>query len=334
MKNKAVVSALFFLIAAGLASACEPTIQGRWEFVITSGATQYQLDNMGQPNISTVLLQTGDTLTNVPIITFNALLQDEVAYNNVTASGTIDEHGCVSITFTVGNGGDTSQAVFNYVFTGKLGTQGGATVITGTYTTTESSIYSEGSGTFTATYFPNFSGALYEGILDGPDNGPGPTNIPFNINPTTNADYSVSGTVNVFDFTDGQGTACFAGPLTLLPGLGPEWSVAFTAGVFLNVIARDSAGSLLWLNTYSVEPDGFSPAALEMDYDPTTPLPTNLSNAGTNNEYAVYYAITGGPCDGFGGGDSPSPLHLVKNHKHEQQEHRNHHRPREANRPD
>src|SRR5208282_4649883 len=320
MKNKAAVSALLFLIAAGLAPACEPTIQGRWEFAITSGATQYQLDNMGQPQISTVLLQNGSTLTNVPIFTQNAFLQDEVGYNNVTASGTIAQNGCVSITFTVGNGGDTSQAVFDYVFSGRLGTQDGATVITGTYTTTESSTYTNGSGNFTATFFPNFTGALYQGTLDGPDNGPGPTNIPFNINPTTNPDYSVSGTVNVFNFTDGQGNACFAGPLTMISGLGGEGDAAFATGVRLDIIAKDSAGSILWLNANSVEPDGFSPAALNEDYDPTTPLPTNLSNAGTNNEYAAYYGISGGPCDGFGGGDSP--LHLVKNHKHHRLEHR------------
>jgi hypothetical protein len=331
MGNKAVVFVVLFLMAAGLASACEPTIQGRWEFAITSGATQYQLDNMGQPQISTVLLQNGSTLTNVPIFTQNAILQDVVGFNNVTATGTIDEHGCISITFVVGNGGDSSQAVFEYVFTGKLGRQDGATVITGTYTTTESSTYTNGSGTFTATFFPNFTGALYAGTLDGPDNGPGPANIPFNINPTTNPDYSVSGTVNVFDFTDGHGNACFAGPLTMVSGLGGEGDAAFATGVRLDIIAKDSAGSILWLNANSVEPDGFSPAAVAEEYDHTTPLPTNLSNAGTNNEYAAYYGITGGPCDGFGGGDSP--LHLVRHHKHQRQAHPNHRR-HEANRHD
>jgi hypothetical protein len=330
MKNTVVMSAIFFLMAVGLASATEPTIQGRWEFAITSGATEYQLDNMGQPDISTVLLQTGNTLTNIPIFTFNALLQDVIGYNNVTASGTIDEHGCVSITFTVGNGGYSGQSVFNYVFTGKLGKQDEATVITGTYTTTESSTYSNGSGNFTATFFPDFTGALYQGMLIGPDNGPGPSNIPFNINPTTNPDHSVSGTVNVFNFTDGQGNACFAGPLTMIPGLGGEGDAAFATGVFLDIIAKDSAGNLLWLNTYSVEPDGFNPAALNLEYDPTTALPTNLSNAGTNNEYAGSYSIIGGPCDGVGGGDIS--VQLVKNHKHPWQKIRNHHPRQEANR--
>jgi hypothetical protein len=329
MRTKPGFLSFFFLVATSLTSANQQSIQGRWEFAITSGATQYQLDNMGQPDISTVLLQTGNTLTNIPIFTFDALLQDVLGYNNVSAAGTIDEHGCVSITFTVGNGGDSSQAVFNYVFTGKLGKQDGATVMTGTYTTTESSTYSNGSGNFTATFFPDFKGALYEGTLDGPDNGPGPSNIPFNINPATNPDHSVSGTVNVFDFTDGQGNACFAGPLTMIPGLGGEGDAAFATGVFLDIIAKDSAGNLLWLNTYSVEPDGFNPAALNLEYDPMTPLPTNLSNAGTNNEYAGSYSIIGGPCDGVGGGDIS--VYLVKNHKHERQNYRNHHYRHEAN---
>ncbi len=322
MRTKSAVLALFFLAAAGLTSANQESIQGRWEFAITSGATQYQLDNMGQPSISTVLLQSGDTLTNIPVTTFDAFLQDVDGYNNVTALGTINEHGCVSLTFTVGNGGDASQAVFNYVFSGKLEMKDNATVILGTYTTTESSTYSDGSGNFTATFFPNFTGLLYQGAFDGPDNGPGPSNIPFNINPTTNADHSVSGTVNVFDFTDGKGNACFAGPLAMIPGLGGEGDAAFATGVILDIIAKDSAGTLLWINSYSVEPDGFNPAALNLEYDPTTPLPTNLSNLGTNNEYAAYYAITGGPCDGYGGGDSP--LHVVQKYKHHERDHRNH----------
>jgi len=32
------------------------------------------------------------------------------------------------------------------------------------------------------------------------------------------------------------------------------------------------------------------------------------ANDGTNNAYTAFYGITGGPCDGLGGGDAPFVL--------------------------
>ena len=43
-------------------------------------------------------------------------------------------------------------------------------------------------------------------------------------------------------------------------------------------------------------------------------------NNRTNNELVLYYGITGGPCDGFGGGDAP--FHpVVKHSQHTRPEH-------------
>jgi len=319
MKTKAATMVLVFLISAGLASACECRIQGRWEFVTLTGDTQYQLDHMGQSGISTVLLQSGTTLSDIPYPTTDFFYADQISINNVTATGTVDSNCSVTITFTIGNNGDPSQPIFTYTYTGQL-RRGVPTTIIGTYTTTVGSTYSAGTGNFEATFFPNFTDALYSATLDGPDTGTGPTSVPILMNLTTNPDFSLKGTIEVPTFTDGHGNACFAGPLTIVSGHTDGSSYA--AGVYMEIFANDSLGRAVRMYAWSINTDG-TPAAIGEIYEPDQN--SNNDQAGTNDEYEPLYAISGGPCDQFAGGGSP--LHLVKKCKRLQPDyrHRNQH---------
>jgi hypothetical protein len=135
MKNRTAMLVLLFLIGVGRTSAHEEQIQGRWEFVTLTGDTQYELDHMGQSGISTVLLQSGTTLSDMPIPTTDFFYADQISDNNVTATGTVDSNCTVTITFTIGNNGNPSQPIFTYTYTGQLH-RGAPTTIIGTYTTT------------------------------------------------------------------------------------------------------------------------------------------------------------------------------------------------------
>jgi len=314
MKNKAATMVLVFLISAGLASACECRIQGRWEFVTLTGDTQYQLDHMGQSGISTVLLQSGTTLSDIPYPTTDFFYADQISINNVTATGTVDSNCSVTITFTIGNNGDPSQPIFTYTYTGQL-RRGVPTTIIGTYTTTVGSTYSAGTGNFEATFFPNFTDALYSATLDGPDTGTGPTSVPILMNLTTNPDFSLKGTIEVPTFTDGHGNACFAGPLTLVSGQTEGSSYA--SGVYMEIFANDSLGRTIEIWAWSINTDG-TPAAIGEIYEPNQNA--NNDRAGTNDEYEPLYTISGGPCDQFAGGGSA--LHLINKCNHQQAEHR------------
>jgi hypothetical protein len=311
---KTAIMMLVFLISAGLASACECRTQGRWEFVTLTGDTQYQLDHMGQSGLSTVLFQSGPNLINIPIFTTDLFYADEISNNNVTATGTVDSKCNVTITFTFGNNGDSSQPIFSYTYTGTI-RQGTPTTIIGTYTTTVGSTFSTGSGNFEATFFPSFTDALYSGTLDGPDTGSGPTNVPILMHLTTNTDFSLKGTVEVPTFTDGHGNACFAGPLRFVSGQTEGSSYA--SGVYMEIFANDSLGRTIEIWAWSINTDG-TPAAIGEIFEPNQNA--NNDQAGTNDEYAPLYAISGGPCDQLAGGGSP--LHLIKKCNHQQAEHR------------
>jgi hypothetical protein len=305
---------LVFSISAGLASACECRVQGRWEFVTLTGDTQYQLDHMGQSGISTVLLQSGAALNDIPYPTTDFFYADQISINNVTAAGTVDSNCSVTITFTIGNNGDPSQPVFTYTYTGQL-RLGVPTTIIGTYTSTVGSTYSAGTGNFEATFFPNFTDALYSGTLDGPDTGSGPTNVPILMNLSTNPDFSLKGTIEVPTFTDGHGNACFAGPLTLVSGQTEGSSYA--SGVYMEIFANDSLGRTIEIWAWSINTDG-TPAAIGEIFEPNQNA--NNDQAGTNDEYEPLYTISGGPCDQSAGGGSA--LHLIKKYNHQQAEHR------------
>ena len=300
-------SLLFACLAyAGIASAAVPVVQGRWEFVVTSGDNSTQLATMGQSIFSTYLLQPlgGPALTNIPQFTTDTVACDTQSYNNVTvANSSVDDLGNVVVDFTVTLDGGTS---FHYVFTGLLA-QGPPKVIVGTYQKSTDTCNQGhlGSGTpdgaFTATWFPDISG-YWMGAFDAPDVGSGPTAVSASFTLTTNSDKTLSGTINILGtglVAYPAGPACIANPVTLQPNMAE--GVSQSAGAGFELFGIDANGTHVWVNAIATNPDG-SVAAVGEDNPPST---GGTVNDGTNTAYTAYYGITGGPCDGFGGGDAP-----------------------------
>jgi hypothetical protein len=297
----------------GIASAAVPVVQGRWEFVVTSGDLASQTSTMGQSIFSTYLLQTpgSPVLTNIPQFTFDTVACDTQSYNNVTvADSSIDALGNVVVDFTVTLAGPTS---FHYVFTGVLA-QGPPKVITGTYQRsaggcTQGSLGTANTdGNFTATWFPDLSGT-WVGAFDAPDMGSGPTAVSASFSLITNPDKTLSGTIDILGSglvsptsgaaciaTDGSGTRT----ITLQPNMAE--GVSQSSGAGFELFGTDANGTRVWVNAVATNPDG-SVAAVGED----VPADGNNGtvNDGTNNAYTAYYGITGGPCDGLGGGDAP-----------------------------
>jgi hypothetical protein len=290
----------------GIASAAVPVVQGRWEFVVTSGDLASQTSTMGQSIFSTYLLQTpgSPVLTNIPQFTIDTVACDTQSYNNVTvADSSIDALGNVVVDFTVTIAGPTS---FHYVFTGALA-QGPPKVITGTYQRSAGGC-TQGNlgtatpdGTFTATWFPDLSGT-WVGAFDAPDVGSGPTSVAASFSLTANSDKTLSGTVNIIGsgLTASSGAACIVNPVTLQPNMAE--GISQSSGAGFELFGTDANGTRVWVNAVATNPDG-SVAAVGED----VPADGNNGtvNDGTNNAYTAYYGITGGPCDGFGGGDAP-----------------------------
>ena len=319
---------VFSAIAAAPVSA-QVAPNGRWEFVVTSGDTQYELNLTGQTTFSTYLGLTGTTLSGDSQQTTNTTAA-EIFCCNDSVAGTFRKHEGTTtavVEFAIPANSATGQVGFNYTFTGTYNTNpnnSGGPTITGTYTTNASSSYSNGSGTFVATWFPDFPAApeKYNGGLTSPDVGSGPSDVPTVLTLGTNATtHDIIGTVSVPGLTT-NGVACFVGTLTIqsianpgLNGVGGAPNgvgVSFASGVGLNIFAQDSAGTQLWLNGYSAKPNGNSAAVDESFLDDNTDCDgdNTSTNNGTNNELILYYGITGGPCDGLGGGDAP--FHRVK----------------------
>ena len=322
---------------------------GRWEFVVTSGDTQAQLDQVGQVTFSTYLSLSGTVLSGDSQETTGTSAGEIFCCNDIV-TGTFVKHGAVTtavVEFSVPEDASTGQTAFNYAFNGTYNvnpTNSNGPTITGTYTTNVNPAYSNGSGTFVATWFPDFPAKpqTYLGGLAGPDGGSGPVDVPTMITlGTDKTSHELIGTVTVPGLANNgtvgipgltnNGIACFAGTLTIqhvenpaLIGVGGApngLGVPFASGVGITVYAQDSAGTQLSLIGYAVKPNGNSAAVAESymtntdnDGDNTT------TNNGTNNEIVFYYGITGGPCDGFGGGDAP--FHPVSKHdKHNHREH-------------
>src|SRR5258708_11109453 len=205
LKRTGLALACLASAGIGIASATVqvPVVQGRWEFVVTTGDSPSQLSPMGQSIFSTYLLQAPDStaLTNISPFTFDTVACDTQSYNNVTvADSTIDASGNVVVDFTVTLSGQTP---FHYVFSGVLA-QGPPTVITETSqrsagACTQGSLGTTtpgGDGTFTATYFPDLSGT-WVGAFDAPDTGNGPTGVTASFTLTTNPDKTLSGTIDI-----------------------------------------------------------------------------------------------------------------------------------------
>ncbi len=296
------------LASAGVASATVPVVQGRWEFVVTTGDTTTQLSQMGPSIFSTYLLQTpGNTvLTSISQFTVDTVACDTQSNNNVTVAGSsIDALGHAVVDFTVTlDGGIT----FHYVFTGVLA-QGPPKVITGTYQRSSGGC-TQGNlgsptpdGTFTATWFPDLAGT-WLGAFDAPDTGSGPIGVAASFTLTTNSDKTLSGTINILGsgLTSLSGTACIANPVTLQSNMAE--GISQSSGAGFELFGMDANGSYVWVNAVATNPDG-SVAAVGEDTPPGAP---GTINDGTNNAYTAYYGISGGPCDGLGGGDAPFQL--------------------------
>ena len=314
LKRTGLALACLASAGIGIASAAVPVVQGRWEFVVTTGDNATQLATMGQSIFSTYLLQTaGSTaLTNISQFTTDTVACDTQSYNNVTvANSSIDDLGNVVVDFTVTLSGQTP---FHYVFTGVLA-QGPPKVITGTYQRS-ADVCNQGSlgtanvdGNFTATWFPDLAGT-WMGAFDAPDVGSGPLAVSASFTLTTNsADETLSGTIDILGsglVSPTSGAACIATngtgtrTITLQPNMAE--GVSQSSGAGFELFGTDSAGTRVWVNAVATNPDG-SVAAVGED----NPAHGNNGtiNDGTNNAYTAYYGISGGPCDGLGGGDAP-----------------------------
>jgi len=332
---RTILATLSLAVLATFASAQNPNIAGRWSFV-TLNDTTTQLNNMGGPTeFDTVLDQSSKTITNPTGIHAgtdtsycdNAATSGE---GNIKVTGTANSgtNGIV-LTFDV-NKGVSGSVEFKYIFTGtyttnyeRTGSHGSSTTLTaisGTYTTSGCSS-AEASGTFVATYFPAIN-SVYTGFLDAPDDGPAVNGTnPATIYLDASGDgSSVTGWYAANSNGTGApslsnpqtGQACFVGPVTF------SSSLSYVGGLAYSVFGTDSAGRQLWFNMYNSNPADngtttFSQAAVGID----TPNSGNsgISNDGTNNQITVYYGISGGPCDGAGGGDAPFVPVKVKQHK-------------------
>jgi len=308
--------ALAWLVSAGIASASVPVIQGRWEFVVTSGDNATQLSTMGQSIFSTYLLQSPGSaaLTNISAFTYDTVACDTVSYNNISAANSsVDTLGNVVVDFTVSL---TGQTPFHYVFTGVLA-QGPPKVITGTYQRSSGGC-TQGNlgtltpdGTFTATWFPDPSGQTWMGAFDAPDVGTGPTSVSASFTLNTNAsDKTLSGTISILSsgLVNSSSVACIATDsfgnqtITLQPlAVG----VSQQAGAGIELFGTDANGTQVFVNAFASNKDGSVAAVGE---DIPADGANGTANDGTNNAYTAFYGITGGPCDGLGGGDAPFVL--------------------------
>ena len=322
MKFLKIIAVLLLTALPSFAST--PNVQGRWEFATLSGDTPTQLNSSGQSTLSTYLLQSGSTITNVVANTTTNYLDDVYSYNNSVITGTAHSNGTVTLQLVITNP-DHTTVTFNYSGTVGTYTQHGAnaTTLTGSYTSTGR--YTTG-GNFVATYFPDFSGSTYSGSLDGPDQGSGPTQVPASFFIQTKADHTLA----ISNLVLGAPlAACFAPPFHVIND--PNYPLVPTAasGVGLSIYLQDSVGGQIWFNAFSTlqNPDSLGnpvPAALDEVYDSQSYPNSGLGNLGTNNQYEVYYGITtNNSCNGLGGGDAPfTPVPDKHNHgKHEPRKH-------------
>jgi hypothetical protein len=327
----------------GQGSSCYPTvpsssnINGRWEYVHITGDAGEQAE-MYQGGYSTILTQNGSTVTGSTAFTTSDNLAELSCCSDVI-TGTINTTGfpfnqttTVKVTFDVAANSSPGQPHFQEIYTGTLNVPSNPcttdsssscnpTTITGTYTSTAGSAYTICAPTshdadckFTATWFPAFKNSSYSGGFDGPDDGTGPSNVPVNFTLTTTTDNStITGTLTAGLFA---GKACFDGTVTLQPvtnpeiigtiGYPPNTDPPYAAGVGGYLFGMDKNGVQLWVNWYSTNPNGDPAAVGEMQYA-GFPI-TQTADDGTNITIIAFYGITGGVCDGYGGGDAPFVL--------------------------
>jgi hypothetical protein len=80
--------------------------------------------------------------------------------------------------------------------------------------------------------------------------------------------------------------------------------------VGISVFAQDPAGTQIWLNGYAAKPNNDSAAVGENFLTATDTGSSMTTDNGTNNNIIFFYGVSGGPCDGLGGGDAP--FHPIK----------------------
>jgi hypothetical protein len=285
-------------------------IHGRWEFAVTSGDTAAQLTALGPTTFSTYLLENGRSLTNIVTFTTDTSVCDKFNFNNVIVTNFSFFDAAtkqVRVTFRVTN----NSPVFQYTFTGQL-TQGNPlanpptpTRINGTYQKTRGGCTggsgAASDGNFAATFFPDMDGT-WIGNFNGPNSGVGGRRGPLTMVIATNLDKSLSGTLTS-SLTNASGAACFSGPVTLIGGTPPD-GASFAAGVTVQLLGTDPAGTQVFVNATPVNPDG-STAALGED-NPANGL-NGTRNDGTDNDLTAFYAITGGPCNALGAASGLTP---------------------------
>lgn len=328
MKIKFGILAVLNLVLVMVAGA--QSIQGRWEIVHTSGDTSTQLNEAGQSSVSTYLLQSGTKITNLPALTTDTLIDDQYSYNNDVITGTVStSHGTTSVALKlVITNPDKSTVTLNY--TGTLSTDSShgadASVIEGTYTSTGK--YTTG-GNFVATLFPDFQNVNYSGGLEGPDDvGTGPSDIPVSFQLNTNSSHTLTLTnLSIGGRSYPAGLAGCFDTEHFSTVVDPNYPLApsAAAGVTLSIYLQDRNGVQLWLSGYAVLSDGVNSAALDELYTsgsyPTSP--NSNSNVGQNSELVFVYGLTGGNCDGAGGGDSGfTPTRTRHEHKERKRDRR------------
>src|SRR5215468_4494415 len=99
--KKLFLALLISLVGLSASASNLPSLQGRWEFVITSGDGLPQVNAGFQSTISTYLVQTGNSITNLPALTTDTILADLSDYNNGVFTGSVTKSNNVTLTYTV-----------------------------------------------------------------------------------------------------------------------------------------------------------------------------------------------------------------------------------------
>ena len=284
-------------------------VAGRWTFIILTGDGPAQLANFGQGSIDTYIERSGSVLTARALDTY-PYFQIDAYGENLPGSGVLSGGNAFSFTFTKPVGLNYPGSLpYSITFTGTVNTAASPVTITGTYTNTfNDAQLSVGSGTFSATQFPDFTTATsYSGALDALDPQGNLTGTTFPVSytiQTNSTTHYLTGTVNGSSLID-NGVSCFnSEPLMIFnpdPTTPMADSIATGQEIILN--AHDNLGNYLYMWGYAVSDNG-GPAVQGESW--AYPLPS-IGNGpyGTNKTYAYVFRVYGGPCDGWGGSDNP-----------------------------
>jgi len=148
------------------------------------------------------------------------------------------------------------------------------------------------------------------GAFDAPDVGSGPVGFRLLSHSPTNADKTLSGNhrypwqrtrISYVGRSLHRHHRTGTRTITLQPNMAE--GVSQSSGAGFELFGTDSVGTRVWVNAMATNPDGSIAAVGEEQ--PISDSTTGTVNDGTNNAYTAFYGISGGPCDGLGGGDAP-----------------------------